>query len=79
MIRYNGKSHEHTNLIEGNSFFDFHIHTATERYQQFGTKPDAYAEPTDLFYDLSSAIKCLFQNCNFKKPSMDQIQLFNDY
>ena len=31
--RYNGKNHEHTNRIEGNSFYNFHIHTATERYE----------------------------------------------
>src|SRR3990172_12839418 len=24
--RYNGKSHEHTNVIEGNAFYNFHIH-----------------------------------------------------
>src|SRR6266404_2169838 len=34
--RYNGKSHEHTNKIEGNKFYDFHIHYATERYQNTG-------------------------------------------
>ncbi|MEO5348030.1 MAG: hypothetical protein H7836_00040 [Magnetococcus sp. YQC-3] len=33
--RYNGKSHEHTNKIEQETFYDFHIHTATERYQLF--------------------------------------------
>lgn len=30
--RHNGKSHEHRNRIERNFFYDFHIHTATERY-----------------------------------------------
>lgn len=34
--RYNGKSHEHTNQIEGDSFYDFHIPMATERYQLRG-------------------------------------------
>lgn len=32
--RYNGKSHEHTNPIEGAIFYDFHIHQATQRYQE---------------------------------------------
>lgn len=42
--RYNGKCHEHTNKIEKQTFYDFHIHMATERYQQFGEeKEDAYA------------------------------------
>jgi hypothetical protein len=30
--RFNGKSHEHTNPIEGETFYDFHVHSATERY-----------------------------------------------
>ena len=28
--RYNGRSHEHTNPLEGETFYDFHIHMATE-------------------------------------------------
>ena len=39
--RYNGKSHEHTNHIEGDTFYDYHIHMATERYQEIGTRKDA--------------------------------------
>jgi len=39
--RYNGRSHEHTNHIEGLSFYDFHIHLATERYQELGAREDA--------------------------------------
>jgi len=35
---YNGKSHEHTNTIESDTFYDFHIHTATERYQESGAR-----------------------------------------
>lgn len=31
--RYNGRSHQHTNAIENERFYDFHIHLATERYQ----------------------------------------------
>ncbi len=38
--RYNGKSHEHTNRIEGDEFYDFHIHEATERYQEIGMRED---------------------------------------
>ena len=39
--RYNGKSHEHANHIEGDTFYDYHIHMATERYQEIGTREDA--------------------------------------
>ena len=63
--RYNGKSHEHTNHLEKQRFYDFHIHTATERYQDLGTREDAFAEPTDRYGDLHSAVRCLLTDCNF--------------
>lgn len=72
--RYNGKSHEHTNQIEKNTFYDFHIHLATERYQDFGTREDAYAEMTDRYSDFHSAWNCMLEDCGFnvkgtgKKP-----------
>src|SRR3989338_11143527 len=64
--RYNGRSHEHTNRIEGNTFYDFHIHTATERYQAAGYEEDHYAESTGRFADLSEAIQCMLQDCAFE-------------
>lgn len=63
--RYNGRSHEHTNRIEGDRFYDFHIHMATERYQELGMSEDAYAEPTERFADLPSALQCLLEDCGF--------------
>ncbi len=33
--RYNGR-HEHTNKLEKLKFFDFHVHYATQRYQDAG-------------------------------------------
>ncbi|MDP8238857.1 MAG: hypothetical protein P9X24_07190 [Candidatus Hatepunaea meridiana] len=47
LLRYNGKSHEHTNKLEGNTFYDFHIHQATELYQDSGLREDAYAKATN--------------------------------
>src|SRR5690349_10618777 len=47
--RCNGKSHEHTNSIEGETFYDFHIHIATERYQMIGAEEDKYAMRTDRY------------------------------
>ena len=41
--RYNGKSHQHTNIIENDMFYDFHIHKATERYQELGMREDSFA------------------------------------
>jgi len=70
--RYNGKSHEHTNKIEGNTFYGFHIHMATERYQQLGLDEDAYAEKTDRYADFNSAIECLLKDCGFTLSTKNQ-------
>jgi hypothetical protein len=74
--RYNGKSHEHTNTLEKVTFYDFHIHMATERYQDAGAREDAYAEPTDCFSDYSKAVECLLSGCNFKLPSALKLKFF---
>ncbi|MFA4859257.1 hypothetical protein [Methanoregula sp.] len=63
--RYNGKSHEHGNHIEKNKFYEFHIHTATERYQQSGYREDTYAEETDRYADYRGAIECMLNDCGF--------------
>ena len=66
--RYNGRSHEHRNAIEGERFYDFHIHTATGRYQDFGAREDWYAEPTDRFGNIHTALQCMISDCNFDVP-----------
>lgn len=73
--RYNGRSHEHTNQIEGETFYDFHIHEATERYQDSGAREDAYAVVTDRYSDLVTAVSCLLEDANFKLPPQSQMQL----
>lgn len=74
--RYNGKSHQHTNHIEGGSFFDFHIHFATERYQDRGEDEDSYAEPTDRYGTLQDALRCLIADAGFIAPPAPQDALF---
>ena len=67
--RYNGKSHEHTNKLEGQTFYDFHIHTATERYQKLGNRDpreDAFAEVTDRYGDATGALDCLITDAGFE-------------
>ena len=76
--RYNGKSQEHTNKIEGVKFYDFHIHVATERYQEFGTREDAYAEPTDRYGDFHGALRCLIDDANLEIPPEPQSDLFEE-
>lgn len=76
--RYNGKSHEHTNHIEQHTFYNYHVHMATERYQRAGMKPGGYAEPTDRYSDIRGALKCLTSDANVKLPSDLQGNLFKD-
>lgn len=74
--RYNGKSHFHSNRIEGNEFYDFHVHYATERYQLLGMEEDSYAQPTDKYSNLTQAIDCLLKECGFVFPQDNQMHLF---
>ncbi len=74
--RYNGKSHEHTNHIEGVTFYDFHIHFATERYQEIGAREDTFAAPTDRYSDIDGALACLIADANLDMPPDSQRALF---
>jgi hypothetical protein len=76
--RYNGRSHEHTNIIEAETFYDFHIHQATGRYQEFGSREDAFAERTDRFAGLQQAVSCLLKDCAFGIPNGPQGRLFEE-
>ena len=74
--RYNGKSHEHKNKLEReNVFYDFHIHTATERYQREGTKEEYFAEITDRYATIHEALNCLIADCNVALPLGSQHNL----
>jgi len=74
--RYNGRSHQHSNLIEKEQFYDLHIHYATQRYQELGCREDAYAQRTDRYSDLATALKCLLHDCAFDLPEEPQKALF---
>lgn len=73
--RYNGLSHEHTNKIERDTFFDYHIHTATERYQWLGGDAEAFAECTDRYTTLDGALACLIEDCGFVLPDDERMQI----
>jgi len=64
--RYNGKSHQHTNKIEKETFYDFHIHTATERYQEEGIDcEDGYAVVSTQYCEITGALQCMEEDCGF--------------
>ena len=74
--RYNGKSHEHTNQIEKQTFYDFHIHLATGRYQSSGLREDAFATPTNRYADFHGGLNCLLTDCSFEIPPGNTLSLF---
>ena len=74
--RYNGNSHQHTNILERETIDGLHVHMATERYQKFGNgKEDHFAERADRYFHLESAIACLLVECGFKSP-LEESPLF---
>ena len=75
--RYNGRSHQHTNKIEGDTFYAFHIYSATERYQDSGLSEDAYGESTHRYSDYHGAVECLFNDYGFVRPKEDELPLFD--
>ncbi len=76
--RYNGKAHQHTNKIEQQTFYNQHIHMATERYQDLGLREDSYAEKTGRFADVESALACLVKDCAFELPTEGTQNLFEE-
>lgn len=75
LCRYNGKSHWHTNKLESETFFGYHIHRATQRYQESGLTEDGYAKQTDRYADLHKALDCALTDCHFELPPNAQLSL----
>lgn len=79
LCRYNGKHpSEHTNRREKSkgdkaACFrnQFHIHLATERYQQRGFEIDGYAEVTKKCSSFETALQVFFEANGFVLPEED--------
>lgn len=76
--RYNGWTNPHYNPIEKEEVHGFHIHYATERYQQRGLAEDAYAQATNRYNDFDSALQCLIEDANFEEPPELQMTIFGE-
>ena len=63
--RYNGDSHEHTNPISREKIDGFHIHKATQEYQENGFREDAFAVKTSKFSDWKTALNLMIKENNF--------------
>lgn len=84
LCRYNGKHpSQHTNKLEKanghtNAVFrnQFHIHMATERYQQEGYEIDGYAEVTNRYSSFESALEEFLKANGFQVPK-EELPLFD--
>jgi hypothetical protein len=81
--KYNGKSHQHTNKIEKETFYDFHIHTPTARYQEGGIdSEDGFAAVSDRYSEMTGALRCMEEDCGFviqtDKVTLDAFGVNND-
>jgi hypothetical protein len=75
LCRYNGRTVPHLNKIENELVYGFHIHVATQRYQEAGFDEDSYAKASNCYMDLASALRCMIEDCNLVRPDTDQIEL----
>ncbi len=76
ILRYNGiPKRLHRNKIEKQKIFGYHIHLATERYQERGYDEEGYAEKTDRYNNLEGALQCLIQDANFELPAQLELKL----
>ena len=83
--RYNGKhSSQHTNRLEkargepNISFRNtFHIHKATQRYQEEGLPIDGYAEETTEYASFDTALQAFVRSNGIVLPRDDEPSLFD--
>ena len=79
LIRCNGNSHKHKNKLEGTKFDGaFHVHKATERYQQSGFKAENYAEKSTEFTDMEGAYKYLSRIAHIEEK-MEGMRSLDEY
>ena len=77
ICRYNGMpKRPYNNKIEKQKIYGYHIHFATERYQERGYDEETYAEETDRYNNLEGALQCLIQDANFEFPAQLELKLF---
>jgi hypothetical protein len=84
LCRYNGKHpSQHTNKLEkskglpnGSFRNTFHIHMATQRYQEKGLSIDGYAEVTNEYSSFDAALRTFVRANGFSVPS-DEPSLFD--
>lgn len=77
--RYNGlHPSRHRNRLEDKWISGFHVHDATQRYQERDMDEDGFAEPTKRFANFQGALDCLERECGIVivGPSPAQASLF---
>lgn len=65
LLRCNGK-HEHSNDLEGERFYAFHVHKATQRYMEAGYREDLYAYEAP-YSSFDGALNYFFEIANCRR------------
>lgn len=86
LVRVNGRHPSpHTNRLEkrlgsSNATFGpcFHVHRATQRYQDVGLPIDGYAEPCTEYGDFGSALNYFRREANCVVPEGGQLRMFEE-
>lgn len=71
LIRCNGGSHSHKNLIEKTKIRGQHIHMATQRYIDMGCKAEGFAQGTKDYNSLDEAVDCMMRKANISREVTD--------
>ena len=79
IVRYNGNHGDHKNRLEKETIKGPHIHRMTERYQLNSTHPDGYAEATDRYSDLNSAVQRFMEDMNIRDIKQKGHPVLEDY
>lgn len=75
LLRYNGNNHGHNNRIECQRINGFHIHKATERYQESGGIEDRFVLPASSYYDYQTAVGAMIQEGHINLTNQQQLSI----
>lgn len=75
LIRCNGSSHAHRNVIEGTRITGTHRHIATQRYIEAGLDAEGFAENIDSYNSASEALEYMAETANISTQQTDDNNL----
>ncbi|WP_281679579.1 DUF6978 family protein [Synergistes jonesii] len=80
LMRCNGPSHVHRNMIEDTKIIGPHRHIATQRYIEFGGDAEGFAESVDVYKSFNEALEYMMKAANISTQQIDgnNLSLFQE-